>query len=296
MTIRHLEIFIAVADYGKMSLAAERLFISQPSVSQAISEIEKYYGVKLFERLSKKLYITETGEKLLSYARHIVNNFKEMEGVMKNAGDKILLNIGGTVTVGTCILCPLVKKYEKIYEKASVKVIVNNTTVIEKMLLESSLDLAITEGQIHSKDIIKLPLFKDELVVICSVNHPMAEAGEIALEELANKDFIGREQESRDRNAFEQFLLEKGVEVNVKWSCTNTEAIKNAVMSGQGLAILSKLVIIKELQKKKLHVVPIKGVKIQRDICLVYHKDKFLSEQLKAFIEVSKSLQKNFTK
>lgn len=296
MTIRHLEIFIAVADYGKMSIAAEKLFISQPSVSQAISEIEKYYGVKLFERLSRKLYITENGKKLLNYARHIVSNFKEMEGIMKNAGDKVVLNIGGTVTVGTCILSPLVKKYEKNYEGASVKVIVNNTTVIEKMLLESSLDLAITEGEIHSKDIIKLPLIKDELVVICGLNHPMAGAGEIELEALANKDFIGREQGSRDRNAFEQYLLEKGIGVNVKWSCTNTEAIKNAVMSGQGLAILSKLVIIKELQKKMLHVVPIKGIKIQRDICLVYHKDKFLSEQLKAFIEVSKSLQKNFTK
>lgn len=296
MTIRHLEIFIAVADYGKMSIAAEKLFISQPSVSQAISEIEKYYGVKLFERLSKKLYITETGEKLLSYARHIVSNFKEMEGVMKNAGDKVLLSIGGTVTVGTCILCPIVKMYEKTYEGASVKVIVNNTTVIEKMLLDSSLDLAITEGEIYSKDILKIPLFKDELVVICSINHPMAEKGEVELEELVNEDFVGREQGSRDRNPFEQFLLENGIEVNVKWSCTNTEAIKNAVMSGQGLAIISKLVIKEELQQKELQVVPIKGIKIQRDICLAYHKDKFLSEQLKGFIEVSKSLQKSFTK
>ena len=93
MNIRHLKIFITVADCGKMSEAAEKLFISQPSVSQAIKEIEDYYGVKLFERLSKKLYITDSGKLLLRYARHIVGSFNEMESALKNSGENICLHI-----------------------------------------------------------------------------------------------------------------------------------------------------------------------------------------------------------
>ena len=79
MTIRHLKVFLAVAETGKMSAAADQLFIAQPSVSQAIADIEKYYNVRLFERLSRKLYITPAGERLLDYARHIVALFDEME-------------------------------------------------------------------------------------------------------------------------------------------------------------------------------------------------------------------------
>ena len=79
MTIRHLRIFVAVVKEGKMGIAAKSLFISQPSVSQAIKEIEDYYGIKLFERLSKKLYITENGQLLFQYAQHILQSFDEME-------------------------------------------------------------------------------------------------------------------------------------------------------------------------------------------------------------------------
>lgn len=286
MTIRHLEIFVAVADCGKMSLAAEKLFISQPSVSQAISDIESYYGVKLFERLSKKLYITEDGENLLKYARHIVNTFKDMDSEMKHKNKEVCLKIGGTVTVGTCILCPLIKIFERKNPGVSAKVTINNTSEIEKMLLNSSLDIAIIEGEILNKDIIKVPVYQDELVLICSAHHPFAKMDKVSLEQLNNHDFIAREQGSRDRNIFEQFLREKGISVNVKWTSTNTEAIKNAVVAGQGIAVLSSAMIIKELYHGTLKVISLDEIQIKRDICMVYHKDKFISEIMQKFIEV----------
>jgi len=290
MTIRHLKIFIAVADYGKMRLAAEKLFISQPSVSQAIAEIENYYGVKLFERLSKKLYITDSGEKLLKYARHIVNLFKEMEVDVKNSGENICLRIGGTVTVGTCLLCPIVTQFERRNPGVSTKVIINNTTVIEDMLLNSTLDLAIIEGETISSDIIKIPIYQDKLVLVCGESHPFANEKEITIDKLEDQDVVAREKGSRDRNIFEQFLNEQNISVNVKWNSTNTEAIKNAVIAGQGLAILSSIMVKNELQHGKLKIVTIKDINITRDICLVYHKDKFISEQMKNFLDICKNL------
>ena len=100
MTIRHLQIFVAVADCGKMRAAAERLHISQPSVSQAVRELESYYNIKLFERLSQRIYITETGKKLLPYARHIIDSFETMEGFINDTSSGNVIRVGGSVSVG----------------------------------------------------------------------------------------------------------------------------------------------------------------------------------------------------
>ena len=103
MTIRHLNIFVAVADYGSMSAAATHLYLSQPTVSQAIRELEKHYNVLLFERLGKKLYLTERGELLLPRARELVRQFEETEELILNQGQSLTLKLGSTITVGTCL-------------------------------------------------------------------------------------------------------------------------------------------------------------------------------------------------
>ena len=79
MTFRHLKIFVTVCETGSMTAAASQLFIAQPSISLAISEMEDYYGVKLFDRISRKLYLTENGRRALQYARHIIDLLDEME-------------------------------------------------------------------------------------------------------------------------------------------------------------------------------------------------------------------------
>ena len=103
MTLRHLTIFIKVADLGGMN-KAKALHISQPSISQAVSELERYYGVKLFERLSQKIYLTKEGELLLFFSRHIVDSFSKMEETMHQAVKKSQLQIGCSVSVGTCLI------------------------------------------------------------------------------------------------------------------------------------------------------------------------------------------------
>jgi len=284
MTIRHLKIFIAVCDCGKMSLAAEKLFIAQPSVSQAISEIEQYYGVKLFERLSKKLYITEAGESLLKYARHIVSLFEEMEEEVSSKGKNPILKIGATITVGTCILNEVLKKFQEQNPQIKTRVFVENTDTVEDMILKSILDVGIVEGEIKSGDIITIPIIPDELVLVCSNTHEFSELDEIEIEQLQDKDFILREKGSGTRELFEKSLEKAGVSINEKWVCNNSEAIKNAVINGHGLTVISRMLVERELESKKLHALEIKGVKFSRTFKLVYHKNKYLSDNLKSFI------------
>lgn len=284
MTIRHLKIFIAVCDYGKMSLAAEKLFMAQPSVSQAIAEIEQHYGVKVFERLSKKLYLTEAGENLLKYARHIVSSFEEMEESLINKSKNISLKIGATITVGTCVLNDILNDFKIKKPNISTQIFVENTNIIEEMILKSSLDMGVVEGIIKSRDIITIPVVPDELILVCSPSHEFASFDEINAEKLYNQDFILREEGSGTRELFEKKIENMDITINKKWVCNNSEAIKNAVISGQGLTVISQMLVRKEIMDKKLHAIKIKDLQLTRNFYLAYHKNKYLSDNLKSFI------------
>jgi DNA-binding transcriptional LysR family regulator len=286
MTIRHLKIFIAVCDYGKMSFAAEKLFMTQPSVSQAIAEIEQHYGVKVFERLSKKLYITEAGENLLKYARHIVSSFEEMEESLLNTSNNISLKIGATITVGTCVMNDILNDFKIKKPNINTQVYVENTNVIEEMILKSTLDLGIVEGIIKSRDIITIPIVPDELILVCSPSHEFSSLESITAEKLINQDFILREEGSGTRELFEKKIENMGITINKKWVCNNSEAIKNAVISNQGLTVISQMLVSKEIDEKKLHKIKINDLKFTRNFYLAYHKNKYLSDNFKSFISV----------
>ncbi|MDD2971122.1 MAG: LysR family transcriptional regulator [Lachnospiraceae bacterium] len=283
-----MKIFITVADCGKMNLAAKKLYISQPSVSQAIRELEREYGIQLFERLSQRLYITENGQRLLSYARHIVDSYEEMDLAMKNAGEHPQIHIGCSVSVGTCLISKVLNRLETEHPALDIHVVINNTTTIEKQLGSSELDVGIVEGTVTSGDMEQIPLCEDELVVVAGKGHPFFDQKEIRLEDLQDADIIAREDGSMVRNQFEQLLVTRGIIMHNKWSSTNTEAIKNAVIDGRGVAILSRLMVEKEVRAGELRMVPVRDTKVKRTIHLIYHKNKYLSNVMKAFTRISK--------
>lgn len=208
-TIRHLRIFIAVAEAGKMSLAAKSLYIAQPTVSQAVAEIEAEYSVRLFDRLSKKLRITQQGRQLLAYARRIVSLFDEMERDMRDASSPSLLRVGATVTVGAGLLPQLAARHESSQPQAQIQAYVDNTQVIEQMLLRGELDLALVEGSISSPELLTEPVAEDELTLACGLDHPLAGQSCVRPEQLEGQAFILREQGSGVRARFEQYLEDR---------------------------------------------------------------------------------------
>ncbi len=151
MTLRHLQIFTTVADTGGMSKAARILHISQPSISQSVSELERHYGVKLFERLSQKLYLTKEGELMLSFSRHILDSFTQMETAMNQAAEQKELRIGCSVSVGTCLINPILDEAEKELPHCRFHVTVTNSSEIEQAVLNNKVDLAIVEGTIQNE-------------------------------------------------------------------------------------------------------------------------------------------------
>ena len=286
MTIRHLQIFVAVADCGKMRAAAERLHISQPSVSQAVRELESYYNIKLFERLSQRIYITETGKKLLPYARHIIDSFETMEGFINDTSSGNVIRVGGSVSVGTRLLPPMIKSLENEVPDVDVCVIVDNTAAIEGKIQRSELDIAVVEGIVRSDELVKKDIYDDELVIVVGPEHELFNHPGIKLKELTKHALISRESGSVERNQFEQFLLEHDIKMKNKWSCSNTETIKKAVLNGEGIAILSRMVIEKEIAAGEVRVLNVENTRMKRKIKLIYHKNKYISQSMKQFIDI----------
>ena len=286
MTIRHLQIFVAVADCGKMRAAAERLHISQPSVSQAVRELESYYNIKLFERLSQRIYITETGKKLLPYARHIIDSFETMEGFINDTSSGNVIRVGGSVSVGTRLLPPMIKSLENEVPDVDVCVIVDNTAAIEGKIQRSELDIAVVEGIVRSDELVKKDIYDDELVLVVGPEHELFNHPGIKLKELTKHALISRESGSVERNQFEQFLLEHDIKMKNKWSCSNTETIKKAVLNGEGIAILSRMVIEKEIAAGEVRVLNVENTRMKRKIKLIYHKNKYISQSMTQFIDI----------
>ena len=286
MTIRHLQIFVAVADCGKMRAAAERLHISQPSVSQAVRDLESYYNIKLFERLSQRIYITETGKKLLPYARHIIDSFETMEGFINDTSSGNVIRVGGSVSVGTRLLPPMIKSLENEVPDVDVCVIVDNTAAIEGKIQRSELDIAVVEGIVRSDELVKKDIYDDELVLVVGPEHELFNHPGIKLKELTKHALISRESGSVERNQFEQFLLEHDIKMKNKWSCSNTETIKKAVLNGEGIAILSRMVIEKEIAAGEVRVLNVENTRMKRKIKLIYHKNKYISQSMKQFIDI----------
>ena len=288
MTLRHLLIFIEVANCGKMSLAANKLFISQPTVSQVISELEAHYEVKLFERFPKSLCITEDGKVLLNHAKRVVSDYNILEETMKNPNHELPLQIGATVTIGNRLISLILNKFREKYSDEKVRVYVNNTREIEKRLLSNDLDIGIVEGIIKSPHLLVTPIKEDKLVLVCSKDHHLAVKNKVSLKDILKENFIMREEGSGTRDIFTNYVQAQGYDINIGWEASEPGAIVEGVVNNHGITVISECLIENEIKSGKLKILELKGFKWKRTFNLVYHKNKLLSNSLKEFMEVSK--------
>lgn len=271
-----------------MTRAAEKLFMTQPSISQAIAELEEYYKTKLFDRIAKKIYITEDGYKLITIANNIVELFEKAEAVIRDKKSAQKLRVGASVTIGTYLLNDILKKMSE-HNEISVEYVIDNTKNIEEMILTARLDIALVEGDIKSEDIIVKPFMDDRLTLVCSAENKLAGRNNVNIKELENYNFIIREYGSGTKELIEALARKNNVKLNVTGVVSNIEAIKNSVMSDIGISILPEIAITRELREKKIAAVKLSGVSLKRKFSVVYHKNKNISEALEKFMRYVES-------
>lgn len=293
-TLRQLKTFVATAEYKKMSEAAKHLYISQPTVSQIISDLEKEYDTALFERHSKELRITPAGSLLLDSARKIIAIHEALEQNMKTIHSARQLRIGATMTIGTNLMGTIIEDINTHFPDIDTFVTINNTDHIEQMLLRNELDVALVEGIISRHEIHTKPTLVDTLCIICGKNHPFAAKKSVSVEDLRNQDFILREKGSGTRGIFEQQMQLHNIPFHVKWESTSTPAIVDAVSRNLGLGFVSERCANEKLSAGVVYQCPVQEINLKRFFYLCYNRSHPLSSQMYDFMEYINALPTDF--
>lgn len=285
MTLRHMRIFRALYDNDcNTTKTAEALNMTQPAVSQAIKELEQYYGVSLFDRVGRKLVITEAGMVLLKYAVHISSLFEIAEKEVKDVDQNGEVKIGATLTIGSLFLPKYVKNFKNKYPKTEVKGLVAPTNLLEMKILSFELDFALIEGIAHHPDIISKEYMDDALCVVTLADGKYESEQTISIEEFKNQPVLVREAGSGTREIFERAAEKAGFSVTPSWEAISTVAIVNATLSGLGMAVLPYRVVYPYIKDGSLIKINVEKLDLNRKFYIIRHKDKHLSKAAKNFL------------
>ena len=295
MTIRHLKIFLAVCACGvNTTRAAERTHTTQPAVSLAIKELERCYGVRLFDRMGRRLRITEAGERLRDYALHITSLFDDMEMGMRNWDAFGVLRIGASITIGSQFLPSYVKAFESRRPGTEVKVFVRPSEQLEQDLLNNELDFALLEARTRLDALVAEEYMEDSLAVICPADGSFVQGQELTVEEFRRQRFLLRERGSGTRETFEREAEKAGFSVSPAWEAMSTTALVNAVVNGLGIAVLPWRMVAGSLERGLVVAVRVKGLDFRRKYFITYHREKYLTASARAFMELCRSYELDY--
>jgi DNA-binding transcriptional LysR family regulator len=295
MTLRHIQIFISVCDTGSTVKASQQLNLAQPSISLGIKEIEQNYGIKLFDRISRKLVLTEAGRNFLVYAREINNNFISLETQIKDYDKTKELSIGSSITIGIFILPLLIKQFKEYYPETELNIVIKDSVSIATMVVENKLDFGFIESNnslgLYQKMLTSTPFFKDKLVLAVSIDNPLAVHDTISLKMLKGQQLILREKDSAGRNLIDKVLNSIDLNLPTIWESVSNSAIISMVSENLGTTILPNGVIGNHISNSRVKQITIGDVDFDRTYSIIHHKNKYLTHGAKDLIE----LAENFT-
>lgn len=268
--------------------------MTQPAVSLAIKELEQYYGVHLFDRIGRRLQITDVGRHFLQYAIHISDLFSDMETGLRDWDSKGIIRIGASITIGSQFLPCYVKAFTEVCPGIDVRVTVEQSESLERKILANKLDCALIEGVAHNPNIISEAYMEDYLSVICAPNKGWSQGQVISIDDFQKQRFLLRERGSGTREVFERVITQAGIHVIPVWEALSTTALVNAVINGLGIAVLPHRMIFPALRQGLIHTVKVEGLSFTRNFHIIYHKDKFLTTSTKRFIALCKDCQNDY--
>lgn len=287
MTLRHLTIFTTVYKTLNMTSAARKLYMTQPSVSQAIKELETFYEKKLFERLSQKLYITEAGHCLYEYANKMIALYEE--SIIKIRSENLIekIRVGGNYTMGINMLGTITDDFYTNYPKVEISVIINKSSFIKDLLRSNELDLALVEESFSmtDTDMIQQPFYQDRIVAVVSPSHTLAGADTVFLSNVANERFLTREKGVGAREMFEGIMIASGYPFSPAWESISATSLINECKKNVGIAILPYEAVKEQLMRGELMELHIKDVNLSRNLVIMFHKSKCLTANIQNFID-----------
>lgn len=290
MEVRSLEVFLSVAKHLNYTRAGEDVNLSQPSVSVRIRQLEDELGVKLFEQLGKKVALTEAGQLLIPHARRVITaiedarqTIREMQGLERGA-----LRIGASTTPGMYLIPNTVAHFKERYPKIEIHLGIKDTRRIEAGVISNEYDFGFVGGHLAGNEVDVHPWLTDQLLLVVPPKHHLARRKFVRHEDLRKERFILREPGSATRAAIVSELKKLDLRVDTIMEMENPESVKKAVQSGLGIAFISKFAVETELKAKSLVAVRVRGLVINRELQIVYRKDKHLGRAAQTFIEMAR--------
>lgn len=289
MTLHQLRIFLAVGRLKSFTQAADELHLSQPDVSLHVHELEEEIGLELFDRVGKRIHLTQAGEVLREQANRIFAQLRETEqalaelkGLMRGS-----LLIGASTTIGMYLLPQALSDFRRRFPGIKVHLKIANTQEIERLVGGMEVDVGFTGGVLtFSKELKVETYLEDELVLILPPKHPLAKKKNVHLSDLVKETFILREAGSATRQVFERALRGQKIETKVEMELDSTEAIKWAVAEGLGVSVVSKHAVERETKVGLLSKQRIDGLRLHRPLHIVYHGQRHLPPAARAFLDL----------
>lgn len=293
MDLWRLHIFCKVVELRSFSKAASSVYLSQPTVSSHIKDLEDHFECKLIDRLGREVAPTKAGLLLYGYAAKMIALKETAERALAEFQGKVRghLTIGGSTIPGGYILPPLLGEFKQAYPEVTVTLIESDTAGIIQDTIEGRVELGIVGAKAREAQLVQEKVMDDEMYLIVPKGHKWAATGHVTLEELIKEPFIMREPGSGTRKSIEQVLDQSGHwfgHLNVVAEMGSTEAVRQAIKAGVGVSILSECAVGDELAARSLKKVGIKGMSFQRAFYLIVHKRRTQSPLCHAFVKFLK--------
>jgi DNA-binding transcriptional LysR family regulator len=292
INLGQLRVFEAVTRTGSFTQAASRLGVTPPAVSLQIRQLERAYGVRLFDRLRRRVRLTSVGQHLEPYAQRIIalagDAERALEATRSFAGGR--LHIVASATAAAYHLPPLLTRLRRRYPDIRVHLDVANSQRVRERIAALEGDVGVLGVETAHPDLVFERLAEDPLVVIVAPGHPWARRSRVSLAELARQDLILREPGSASRQLIERRLLRLGARAEPSMEIASNEVIKRAVEMGNGVSLMSAAIVRREVEAGRLRALTVRGDRLVRTIHLVYHRERQDSPLIHAIRQAARGL------
>jgi len=285
-TFHQLKIFAEVAKCASITKAAESLHMSQPAVSIQIKQLQQAIDIQLIEIIGKKLYLTEAGERLYSMQQTIQEHTDAFEAYTSELKGGLTGNLSiSAASTAKYFLPYLLGAFQKKYPKVKITLKVTNRNEVLQHLYNNEFQLAILTQLPDDPSIIATPFLDNPLVMACPPNHPLSNKTSLTLQNIKDEPFIFREPGSGTRMVMERLLQKADIEPNIAMELGTNEAVKQAIMAGIGISLISYLSMYSELNTGKIDILQVKTFPVKTRWHTLYRKNKVITRVLKNFLD-----------
>ena len=288
MDLGQLEAFLQVNEHHSFSRAADALGLTQPSVTARIQALERGLGETLFERNGRGVALTEAGGSFLPHAQRVLEALQDGRDAIQSVRQLELgtLRLGAAPTISTYVLPELLKEFQSRYPRLEVSLRTEYSQQIVQMVLADEVQLGLERAITHP-EVLTIPLYQDEVVLIVAPKHPFAQREAVSIDDIGSQALIMFNRGSGYYKLVDNALHEAGLLVSPTMELDNMEATKKMVEEGLGIAILPKAAVERELQDGGLRQIRVDGMTMpQREIALIYRKGRPLSRAAQAFVQL----------